>query len=142
MNKKRAFTVAEMLVVLGIICMLFALATPPFIKNRQLMAEDQFWHALRQEWRNAQVEAQLNHRETTIKYEKQSRQIIFTRLGKQKMVAVPSTITVKPFGIIGMHGNGYVRPRTLAFYSAARHQRYLMKIQLAWGGYRLEKVAE
>lgn len=142
MTKERAFTMVEMVIVLGIVSMLFALTAPRFIKSRQLIAEDQFWHALRQEWRNAQVEAQLNHRETAISYEEQSRQIIFTRLGERHPVAVPSTITVKPFGMIKMHCNGYVCPQTLTFDSAGRHQRYLMKIQLAWGGYRLEKVAK
>ena len=39
-------------------------------------------------------------------------------------------------------GSGYTAPQTMRFTSQREHCSYLMKIQLAWGGYRLEKVPD
>lgn len=139
---KKAFTTIEMVIVLGIVALLLAFTMPNFTHSRQLMMEEQFWRSMRQQWRTAQIAAQLHHQATNVDYDKEAQQITFSTGRHHTEVVVPGTLTVRRFNAIEMHEDGYVRPQTMVFDSRLNDCRYLMKIQLAWGGYRLEKVAK
>lgn len=139
---KKAFTTIEVVIVLGIIALLLTFTMPNFVHSRQLMMEEQFWRSMRQQWRTAQIAAQLHHQATNVDYDKETQQIIFSTGGHHTEVVVPGTLIVRHFNTIEMHEDGYVRPQTMMFDSQLNDQRYLMKVQLAWGGYRLEKVAK
>lgn len=140
MKKQVAFTSVEMIVVLGIVAAIYLLLAPNFQPSRQAIGEQQFWHGMRQNWRAAQVAAQVHHQSTLIDYCPETQRIRFTRDNRYTYLDIPPTLEVKPFDMIVIDDTGYTVPRTLHFESRRHHCGYLMKIQLAWGGYRLEKV--
>ncbi|WP_267202482.1 type II secretion system protein [Limosilactobacillus kribbianus] len=139
MSRRPAFTVVEMIVVLGMVALLFTLMMPQLNPTRTQIAEQEFWHAMRQNWQCAQATAQIRHQGTNIIYDPDNQQILFLADGINTKVNIPSSLEVMRFKDIEMHADGYVRPRTIIFDSPGRHRRYLMKIQLAWGGYSLEE---
>lgn len=142
MSEQRAFTSVEMIVVLGLVAAIYLIITPIFQPSRQLIAEQQFWHGMRQNWRAAQVAAQVQHQPTTIDYHPGTQQIVFDRGDHKTALNIPPTIETKDFNLIIIDNSGYTAPQTVRFKSRLRHCWYLMKIQLAWGGYRLEKVPD
>lgn len=140
MNKYPAFTMIETIVVLGIVVLLLVMSMPNLDPVHQQIAERQFWQVMRQNWQRAQVNAQLSHRGTTISYDHNSQQIEFRYPSQCVYVDIPSSLKVARFGDVDMQGDGYVAPQTMTFDSKDHRRRYQMKIQLAWGGYRLEKT--
>lgn len=142
MSGQRAFTSVEMIVVLGLVAVIYLILTPTFQPSRQLIAEQQFWHGMRQNWRAAQVAAQVRHQPTAIDYHPGTQQITFDRGDNKVALNIPSTIETEDFDMIIIDDSGYTAPQTIRFKSRLRHCRYLMKVQLAWGGYRLEKVPD
>ncbi|MFR0771744.1 MAG: hypothetical protein ACLSH6_07740 [Limosilactobacillus pontis] len=141
MRSMRAFTSIEMIVVLGMVVVIYCLLGPSFNPSRQAIVEQEFWHGMRQEWRAAQVAAQVHHQTTVIDYHPASQQIEFDRTGKITRLAIPSTLKVDRFGRFVIDDSGYTAPQTMRFTSRREHCFYLMKIQLAWGGYRLENLS-
>ncbi|MCH3922457.1 type II secretion system protein [Limosilactobacillus sp.] len=139
MSRRPAFTVIEMVVVLIMVTLLFTLMMPQLSPTRAQLAEQEFWHSMRQNWQRAQATAQIQHRETNIIYKRDNQQILFFTSGRTTIVDIPASMRVVKFGDVRMHSDGYVRPRTFVIDSPSRHRRYLMKIQLAWGGYHLEE---
>lgn len=142
MRSMRAFTSIEMIVVLGMVVVIYCLLSPSFKPSRQAIVEQEFWHGMRQEWRAAQAAAQVHHQATEIDYHPASQQIEFGRAGKITRLAIPSTLKVDCFGRFVIDDSGYTAPQTMRFTSRREHCSYLMKIQLAWGGYRLEKLPD
>jgi competence protein ComGD len=140
MNKWPAFTVVETIIVLGMVIMLLVMTMPNLNPVHQQVAEQQFWQTMRQNWQRAQVTAQLTHRGTIISYDHDSQQIDFRYPHQCVDVDIPSSLRVVRFGDVDMQEDGYVAPQTMTFDSKDHHRRYQMKIQLAWGGYRLEKT--
>ncbi|MGN1279626.1 MAG: hypothetical protein ACI4T4_02955 [Limosilactobacillus sp.] len=142
MKKPRAFTSIEMIVVLGLVAAIYLVIAPTFRPSSQAIAEQQFWHELRQDWRAAQVAAQVRHQPTIVDYYPNTQQIVFDCDGDRTLLNVPPTIAVTDFDEFIIDNTGYTAPRTIKFRSRLHHCQYLMKIQLAWGGYRLEKVPD
>lgn len=142
MKNQRAFTSIEMIVVLGLVAVIYLVIAPTFQPSWQAIAEQQFWHELRQDWRAAQVTAQVRHQSTTVQHYLSTRQIVFNSDGHRTILNIPPTIEVEPFDMFIIDKTGYAAPQTIEFKSRLKHCRYLMKIQLAWGGYRLEKVPD
>lgn len=131
----------EMVVVLGMVAAIMALASPSFVKSQQAANEERFWHELKQQWRLAQTRARVSHRPTRIEFE--AKQVEFHSSKQVTTLALPATLRVTNAPIeLQMMDNGYVRPLTVAFTSTFYHCRYELKVQLAWGGYRLEKMAQ
>lgn len=140
MKAWRAFTSLEMIVVLGLVMAIYLLITPAFRPSQQAIVEEQFWHSMRQNWRSAQIAAQLQHQSTIINYRPATQQIEFDRAGNKTFLDIPATMEEKEFGEVCIDASGYTAPQTIRFKSNLSQQYYLMKIQLAWGGYRLEKT--
>lgn len=137
--KKPAFTMLEAVIVLGIVALVVGLTMPAMTRDRQAMAEEQFWRNLRHNWRQAQLRAELNQQSTQIKYNVVAQTVEFDWASGQKQVAIPATIKVFRFPKLKMAADGYIKAQTQVFYSELDQHYYLMKIQLAWGGYRIEK---
>lgn len=142
MRARRAFTSVEMIVVMGLVAVIYLLLVPNFQPSRQAIVEREFWHGMRQEWRAAQVAAQVRHQVTVIDYHPASQQIAFDRDGNTTCLNIPPTLKADRFSRFMIDGSGYTAPQTMRFTSQREHCSYLMKIQLAWGGYRLEKVPD
>ncbi|MGM9907746.1 hypothetical protein [Limosilactobacillus sp.] len=144
MRGQRAFTSVEMIVVLGLVVTIYLVLAPTFQPSRQAIAEQQFWHELRQDWRAAQVGAQVHHQSTVIDYYSDTKQLVFQRNGHRTLLNIPPTIALdeEKFNAFIIDDTGYTAPQTIGFKSRLQHCKYLMKVQLAWGGYRLEKVPD
>lgn len=140
MSRCRAFTSVEMIIVLGLVAILCVTVAPSLQPSRQAITEQQFWHAMRQQWRRAQVAAQLDHQSTIISCHSDTQQVEFWRDGDASFLNIPATLRPKRFVTVFIHEDGYAAPQTICFDSTLNHRRYLMKVQLAWGGYRLEKT--
>ena len=97
MKNQRAFTSVEMIVVLGLVAVIYLVIAPTFQPSRQAIAEQQFWHELRQDWRAAQVTAQVRHQSTTVQHYLSTRQIVFNSDGHRTILNIPPTIEVEPF---------------------------------------------
>lgn len=137
--KQNGFTALETIIVLGIVTLVIGITISLPIKSRQRMAEEHFWSSLRQEWRQAQVRALTKHQVTWISYNQNTNAIDFRWVAGKDYVSLPSTLKVKWFERFMITDTGYTRARTECFQSDIDQQLYLLKIQLAWGGYRIEK---
>ncbi|KRL28564.1 hypothetical protein FD27_GL001562 [Limosilactobacillus frumenti DSM 13145] len=139
---KAGFTVVETIIVLGIVAIIVMFSVPGVSQSCAYHKEQLFWSELRQNWRAAQLRARDERQVTQIEYEQDGNQIIFTAGSKQDVVHLPGTIQVIRFEPFQMHENGYVKPQTQEFKSSLTGRHYLMRIQLAWGGYHVESVNE
>lgn len=140
--KKQAFTLLEVLIVLILTALIVSFSFPNLTRSRQVIAEHEFWDDFRQAWQAAQVRSKTKHVETTVTFDPESYRIEFCWREQQQLVSdrldVPETLLVKKFDSFKMHENGYTKPRTEEFQSSINGRVYLMRIQLAWGGYRIE----
>lgn len=139
---KTGFTVLETVIVLGIVTVLVIFSVPGISQCRAYNEEQLFWSELRQNWRTAQLRARNERQVTQVEYEQSSNQIVFVADQKRDAVQLPGTLKVIRFEPFQMHANGYVKPQTQEFKSSLTECRYLMRIQLAWGGYHVERVNE
>ena len=102
----------------------------------------QFWQSLRQDWQWAQLKCESKHQFVVIRHDKNNEMITF-RINDQtretKEILIPSTLNVEWFGELYLTPNGYTRPCTQRFKSLIDGHYYYIKIQLGWGGYRIEK---
>lgn len=140
--RKTAFTMVEALVVLGLTALIIGIAAPSLTQSKRVMAEQQFWRLLRRNWRQAQMRAELNHQATRIEHNSTAATIDFYWPGGIQQVKIPGTLKVRRFNNLRLTADGYMRAQTQFFYSDIDRCFYLMKIQLAWGGYRIEKKDE
>lgn len=139
---KAGFTVLETIIVLAIVAIIVTFSVPEISRSRAYHEEQFFWSELRQNWRAAQLRARHERQVTKIEYEQTSNQIVFMAGQKQDVVHLPGTLKVIRFDQFQMHENGYVKPQTQEFKSSLTGCRYLMRIQLAWGGYHVESIKE
>lgn len=137
--KHKGFTFLEAILVLGIAVVVIGLAVPSNVRSRQVMAEERFWHTFRQEWRQAQVRATISHQVTWIEYCRTTNEICFRWNSGKHNIMLPATLEVYRFDDIEMSSTGYVKPQTEIFESKINNHLFFMKIQLAWGGYRIEE---
>ena len=139
---RSGFTVIETVIVMGLVAIIVAFLIPGIANRRAYQQEQFFWNQLRQDWRSAQLRARTERVTTVIRYDQATNQINFVSSGTYDSLDVPSTLKVVRFVPFSMHENGYVKPQTQEFCSTLTKRRYLMRIQLAWGGYHIEKVDE
>lgn len=132
----------ESMIALALTALIITFTFPSVTRNHQITAERQFWNSFRQEWREAQVRAKVNHEETAVTYHATDEQIEFSwwqgERPCRRQLNIPETLLVRKFEDFKMHENGYTRPRTQEFQSSINQRTYLMRIQLAWGGYHIE----
>lgn len=139
MRKAGAFTVLEMVLVLGLVVVIMWIMGPQFGQGKQCMAEDRFWQSFRQEWQLAQMRVQLYHLPTTISYSSMTNSVDFTSDNHNRSVSLPSSLRLTAFTPIEMKADGYVCPGNRCFYSRARECRYRLVIQMARGEFDVEK---
>lgn len=141
--KSRGFTLVETLLVLALVTLIISFSFPSLYRSRQNVAEREFWSGLRQQWQAAQVRAKTKQLATAVTYDSDEHQIEFSWIEGSELIkrrlTVPDTLLVRKFENFRMHENGYTKPRTEEFYSSLHHRTYYMRIQLAWGGYRIEE---
>lgn len=131
----------ETLIVLVLTTLIITFSFPNLTRSQQVVAEHEFWNDFRQAWQAAQVRSKTKQIETMVTFDSESYQIEFCWYDqgkKRDRLSVPETLLVKKFDDFRMHENGYTKPRTQEFQSSINGQTYLMRIQLAWGGYRIE----
>jgi len=144
MNKRNGFTLIETLIVLALVALMFTFGTMKLNSFREASDEKHFWMQLERAWQQSQARAQNSGKPTAIKLSANKEQLLFharDRNGNDddNDIQIPKTIEVRAFKAITMHQNGYVKPQTAKFYSRRTNKMYLMKIQLAYGGYYIEK---
>ncbi|WP_302116818.1 hypothetical protein [uncultured Limosilactobacillus sp.] len=137
--KEKAFTFLESIIVLGVAALLVLITIPNFTKGQQIMAEARFWRLLRYEWRRAQLRAEVDHQYIVIRYNKVGATLYFRGNDGIREIEIPQTLKVICFNEVTISPTGYTRARTQIFKSTVNDRLYRMKIQLAWGGYRLEE---
>ncbi|MDO4856045.1 MAG: prepilin-type cleavage/methylation domain-containing protein [Limosilactobacillus gorillae] len=140
-----AFTMAEVVIVLGLVAVVIVTTTVPYQKRSVEQSEEQFWRNVRQRWQEAQTRARVEHITTYIYLRNQEgRGITFSYLrgGKfvNERVHLPKSLKIYT-GIrtVSIYQGGFVSPQTWVFVSPETRTEYDMKIQMGWGGYRVEK---
>lgn len=135
--KQRAFTLLESVIVLAIVALILLITSPAMQKSRQAAAERQFFTRLRLCWDAETNWARVNHQHIVIK--KRGQRMIVG----QKVLSIPTTLSANSgFVDLEVTTNGFTAPQTRALYSSIDRSVYLLKIQMGWGGYRIEKEME
>ncbi|BAP86013.1 hypothetical protein LOOC260_115030 [Paucilactobacillus hokkaidonensis JCM 18461] len=143
MTKNKGFTLLETLIVLGLVSLMFGFGALKLQPVNAASQERHFWQGLQQNWQASQTRAQGDNKGTEINYMPTANQIRFKWRDKKynthySDVVVPSTIQVVSFAPLKMLANGYVKAGTQKFHSTLTNKNYVMKIQLAWGGFYVE----
>lgn len=136
---RHGFTLTETIVVLGIVALMGLLMVPRANSSYARWEHQRFWKELRQEWQFAQVNAEEQHQVTEIYYDPQKRELVFLAQNNRQVLKVPRQLRVEKINRTVMKSNGYIRPDTWRFVDQLNKQEIQMKIQLAGGGYRIEK---
>ncbi|MGO2299047.1 competence type IV pilus minor pilin ComGD [Paucilactobacillus nenjiangensis] len=144
MAKQNGFTMIETVIVLALIALMFVFGTMKLGDLKAASDERRFWTQLERSWQQSQSRAQNHGKPTTIRQSKNQTEILFRSHNRRndddnRDVKVPKTIIIKKFDEITMLQNGYVKATTEKFYSTRTHKEYSMKVQLAWGGYYIDK---
>lgn len=137
--KRYGFTLIEMIIVLGLVVVIMAFSIPKSSSAYQEWQQRHFWQEMKQEWQLAQVRSQNLNKITEISYDQQERVIIFLSENHERKVAVPHSIRVNTFCPRTMKSDGYIQPGTWCFADNLHHEQINLKIQMAGGGYRIEK---
>lgn len=135
--KRDGFTLLESLVVLMLVAISFTICWPKFNYHWDCFEQEQFFHRLRAEWQLAQSSAKNNQEETDISYNHSH--VDFVNADYHHQLKLPRKLKMRDHTDLTMHADGYVRPCTWEFCSEIDHRVYYMHIQMAWGGYRIEK---
>lgn len=103
--RRPAFTLVEMLLVLGIVAASFWLVTPRAIRGYQVWEQQRFFKQLEQQWQAAAVHARVSQRASSVKVLFDSRQICFiwhsAHHTQRKDLAVPGSLTLVTPGKTG-----------------------------------------
>lgn len=137
--RKPGFTLVEMVIVLGVMVMIITLTGPTACSGFQQWQQRIFWKDFKQEWQLAQVRAQSEEQSTLIRYDMEQRQVSFHANHRFQNITVPKSLKVRKSVERVMHAGGYIQPATWEFIDTINHQEIDVKIQMAGGGYRIEK---
>lgn len=137
--KKAGFTLVEMIVVLFLTALIFSLSVPASFAGLNEWQHRRFWNEMKQEWQLAQVRSQQQHQLTEINYDNVNHEIIFQFHNRRDRVVLPKNLKVQKSYECRMLSTGYVKPGTWIFIDQQHQQEIRMIIQMAGGGYRIEK---
>ena len=135
--KKGGFTLIESIIVLGLVALSFTICWPHFSYNWDQFRQEQFFRRLKTEWQLAQTNARTNHSKTRISFSDNC--IYFDSQRYHHHLKMPPKLKLRDHMNVTMHADGYVHPCTWEFCSELDRHVYYMRIQMAWGGYRIEK---
>lgn len=135
---RSAFTLLEMIIVLGIVALTMLIGWPSMQRTIQKNEERQFWQTFRQAWQAAQVRSKTSNESTHVFYLKSPSQVVFSWASGTEHVNVPGTLSVRRFNDIEMKKTGYVSPQTEEFVSTLDNTDYQIRIRLAWGSYHVQ----
>lgn len=133
--KRRAFTLVETVIVFAIALLLITLTSPSLTRSRQAAAERQFFTRLKSCWDLETNRARNEKHRLSIYANGQQMNV------GNKVIKIPSTLSTPNFAVLNVYDDGFTAPHTRVFYSKIDRSRYVMKIQMGWGGYRIEKVS-
>ncbi|MFR0609697.1 prepilin-type N-terminal cleavage/methylation domain-containing protein [Limosilactobacillus mucosae] len=136
--RRPAFTLLEMMIVLGITALTMLIGWPSMQRTIQKNEERQFWQTFRQAWQAAQVRSKTSNESTRVFYLKSHSQVVFSWASGAERINVPDTLLVRRFNDVEMKKTGYVSPQTEEFISTLDNTDYQMRIQLAWGSYHVQ----
>lgn len=137
--KRSGFTLVETMIVLVLVALIFSCSIPVSLMGLHEWQHRRFWQEMRQEWQVSQVRAQQEHQRTDISYDHVNREIIFQFHNHRERVSLPTNLKVANSYECQMLPSGYVKPGTWLFVDQQHHQTIRMIIQMAGGGYRIEK---
>lgn len=136
--KRVGFTLVESVIVLGLVAISFTICWPHFNHDWDQYKQDQFFAQLKTEWQLAQSNAKSRREPTKISF--YCDHISFDSQHYYQELKLPAKLKMRDHTDVVMHADGYVRPCTWEFCSELDHHVYYMRIQMAWGGYRIEKA--
>lgn len=134
--KWRAFTLLESLLVLFITAILIAFFTPQMVKSRQRAVENEFFQRVEVEWGKTTTRAR--QRQESCEITIHNNQLCF---GNRTAISLPQTLKPTCFGAVKVNEDGFISPQTEVFKSRIDGRIYRMKIQMGWGGFKLEEEA-
>lgn len=138
--KRHGFSLIEMIITLFVVGLFFSFSIPASFIGYREWQHRRFWHEMRQEWQLSQVRAQQEQQRTDISYDYLEREIIFQFHNHRDRIKVPQNLKIQDSYECRMLPSGYVKPGTWVFIDQQHHQKIRMIIQMAGGGYRLEKA--
>ncbi|WP_251547152.1 hypothetical protein [Limosilactobacillus caecicola] len=124
---------------MGIVTLIGLLGTSRITLTYSRWQHARFWNEFNQEWQAAQARAQNWQQATRIDYDQQRREFVFASNHYREKITVPSRLRVADVNDTIMKSSGYIHPDTWRFVDQLSQQEVLVKIQLAGGGYRIEK---
>lgn len=134
--KFKAFTLLESLLVLFITAIIVAFFSPQMVRSRQRAVENHFFQQVEGEWAKTTTRARQRGKPCRITI--QNNQMCF---GQRTTISLPKTLKPTEFGAIQINDDGFVSPQTEVFQSQIDGRIYRLKIQMGWGGFKLEEEA-
>ncbi|WP_295746580.1 type II secretion system protein [uncultured Limosilactobacillus sp.] len=133
--KRSAFTLVETVIVFAIALLIITLTSPSLTRSRQSAAERQFFTRLKSCWDLETNRARSEKRRLSIYANGRQMNV------GNKVIKLPATLSTPNFAVLNVGDDGFTAPHTRVLYSKLDRSRYVMKIQMGWGGYRIEKVS-
>ncbi|CAI2660945.1 hypothetical protein AKUA1404_05810 [Apilactobacillus kunkeei] len=142
-KNKRAFTTIEMLIVLIISTFFMSLSIFLYdgvhVNDKEL--EEEFWTNFKVYWRRTIETNEYKHVSTQIYVD--GHDVVFYNFRKHVRLRMPNSLSVQPAFLIMVNSDGYSAPQTYEWFSKKTNTRYLLKVQLGGGTYKLyEKYYE
>lgn len=97
--------------------------------------ENDFWANFNFYWKQGIANSEYSRLRTYI-YQK-NHDIIFFNDGHYNKLKMPDGMRSEDNLLITINNDGYVAPQTYEWYSKATHTRYLLKVQLGGGTYKI-----
>ncbi|GAK48012.1 hypothetical protein LOSG293_170140 [Secundilactobacillus oryzae JCM 18671] len=142
-NDRAGFTLIEMVVVLGLTCLLLGIGTfgARHIAQRTTKIEAAFFSELKENWQVAQFKARQANEPLLIKMGKEQ-SVLFQCRDWHQRIKVPTTLALARNYELKMTTKGNVRPMTIIWYSDVGPAEYRQTVQMGWGIYRVDRKVQ
>lgn len=131
------FSTFEMIVVLLMTTVFFSTTLFMFNTLRYNHSQNDkiFWDLFKSNWEATVESSKANHIDSVIYIS--HNHVIFENKAKKSEVTVPNNIVTPDEFVIQIKRNGYISPKTYYWFIRNKNKKYVQKIQMGWGVYRL-----
>lgn len=134
---RMGFSTFEMIIVLLMTTVFFSTTLFMFntLKYNHSQNDKIFWDLFKSNWEATVESSKVNHIDSVIYIS--NNHLIFENKAKKSEVTVPNNIVTPAEFIIQIKRNGYIAPKTYYWNIKNKNKKYVQKIQMGWGIYRL-----
>lgn len=134
---RTGFSTFEMIVVLLMATVFFSTTLFMFnsLKYNHSQNDKVFWELFKSNWEATIESSKVNHIDSSIYIS--NHHLIFQNHIKESSITVPDNMVTPADFNIQIKRNGYIAPKTYYWLIKNQNKKYIQKIQMGWGVYRL-----